>query len=181
MKDIISYLGTNHDIVSAVTAVAALVVSTISIILAICNMAVQRTHNRKSVLPIAHVGVGDYEERIFVSLRNNGVGPMLVDEVVVTRCGANNDVKSSVIDFMPDLPGEMCWKNFVANLSGSALPADKELELLVLEGDPIDPEFIEAKEQVRIALSQLRIEVKYRNVYGERMPPTVRNLEWFAR
>jgi hypothetical protein len=84
MQDFISFLTANHDLVAAITAVAALFVSSVSIILAIFNMTTQRTHNRKSLMPIAHVRLGDYENRLFVQLHNDGIGPMLIDHMVVS-------------------------------------------------------------------------------------------------
>src|SRR5580693_6166347 len=85
MQDLFSYLTANHDLVAAVSAVAALFVSTVSIILAVFNMTTQRTHNRKSLMPIAHVRLGDYENRLFVQLHNDGIGPMLIDSIVVSK------------------------------------------------------------------------------------------------
>ncbi len=59
---------------------AALFVATISIILTVVTIKMQRTRNRKSVLPIGHITVGDYENQIFVWLRNDGVGPMIIEK-----------------------------------------------------------------------------------------------------
>src|ERR1700683_2438440 len=98
MQDFISFLTANHDLVAAITAVAALLVSTVSIILAIFNMTTQRTHNRKSLMPIAHVRLGDYENRIFVRLHNDGVGPMLIDRIVVTRRGTRKPKQASLVE-----------------------------------------------------------------------------------
>lgn len=180
MRDIFDFLATNHDLVTAMTAVAALCVSAVSIVLAIFNMTTQRTHNRKSLMPIAHVRLGDYENRIFVRLHNDGVGPMLIDRVVVSKRGAKAKKQTSLMEFMPELPAGILWTTFVADLSGWALSADKDITLLLLEGDPADQRFVGARQGVRQALSALKIEVKYRDIYGSRMPPAVRDLEWFA-
>lgn len=181
MKDITALLAANHDLVTAITAVAALFVSAVSIILAIFNMTTQRTHNRKSVMPIAHVRVGDYENRIFVRLRNDGVGPMLIDTIAVAKRGAKNKKQATLMEFMPDLPAGIFWTTFVADLSGWALSANNDLPLLLLEGDAGDPKFVGARQSVRQALAELKIEIRYRDIYGRQMPPAVRDLEWFAR
>lgn len=180
MKDIFAFLRTNHDLVTAITAVAALFVSAVSIILAVFNMTTQRTHNRKSVMPIAHLRLGDYENRIFVRLHNDGVGPMLIDSIAVTKRSAKGKKQASLMEFMPELPPGILWSTFVADLSGWALSADNDITLLLLEGDPDDQKFVGARQNVRQALADLKIEIKYRDIYGRKMPPAGRDLQWFA-
>lgn len=180
MRELMAFLAANHDVVTAITAVAVLFVSAVSIILAIFNMTTQRTHNRKSLMPIAHVRLGDYENRIFVRLHNDGVGPMLIDRAVVTRIGTKKPRQASLMEFMPELPPGVFWTTFVTDLSGWALSADKDIVLVLLEGDPGDPAFVAARQMVREALSTLRIAIIYRDIYGTKMPPVTRDMEWFA-
>jgi hypothetical protein len=180
MKDIFDFLAAKHDLVAAITAVAALFVSAVSIVLAIFNMTTQRTHNRKSLMPIAHVRLGDYENRIFVRLHNDGIGPMVISRVIVSKPGSKAKKQASLIAFMPDLPAGILWTTSVADLAGWALAADKDITLLMLEGDPADPKFVSARQSIRQALSELKIEVKYHDIYGTRMPRAVRDLQWFA-
>ena len=180
MQDIFEFLAANHDLVTAITAVAALLVSAVSIILAVFNMTTQRTHNRKSLMPIAHIRLGDYENRIFVRLHNDGVGPMLIDSIAVTKRAAKGKREASLMEFMPELPTGILWSTFVADLAGWALAADKDITLLLLEGDPADRTFVEARQSVRGALADLKIEIKYRDIYGRKMPPARRDLNWFA-
>jgi hypothetical protein len=180
MQDFVSFLTANHDLVAAITAVAALLVSTISIILAIFNMTTQRTHNRKSLMPIAHVRLGDYENRIFVQLHNDGIGPMLIDHIVVCKSRGWSKKQASFVGLVPALPPGILWSTFVTELSGRALSAGKDIMILLLEGDPSDQKFLAARQSVRLALSDLRIVVRYRDIYGHKMSPARRNLDWFA-
>jgi hypothetical protein len=180
MDDLFALLTAKHDLVAAVSAVAALIVSTISILLALFNMTTQRTHNRKSLMPIAHVRLGDYESRIFVQLHNDGIGPMLIDTIVVSKSRGRSKKQTSFMGFVPALPPGILWTNFVTHLSGRALPAGKDITILLLEGDPSDQKFLAARQSVRQALSDLQIVVKYRDIYGRKMPPAKRKLDWFA-
>lgn len=141
----------------------------------------QRAHNRKSVLPIGHFSVGDYENQIFVHLRNDGVGPMIIEKLTVEKGGNSEQAKSAIIEFMPELPGGYLWSNFVEDISGRALSAEKNIVLISLEGDQEEKGFIAAKQIVRKALSDLAVKVEYKNIYGEEMPPVSRSLRWFAR
>jgi hypothetical protein len=181
LKQILDFLASNHDLVGAITGIFALFVSAYSIILSVRNMKAQRIHDRKSVMPIADIGVGDYESRLSVRLHNRGIGPMLIDRFLVSECGSIEEPKSSVIDCMPDLPSGILWRNFVKKIEGSALSPDKEMTLLLLEGDADHSQFVKARDTVRRALSNLRIEVTYRNIYDEQMPPAVKVLDWFGR
>lgn len=137
----LEYLEKHHDLVTAATALAALVVSLMSIVLTVWNMIAQRSHNRKSVLPIGQLTEGDYEDRIFVGVRNSGIGPMLIDKILVKKQGANAETRLAIIDFMPPLPDGILWSTFMTDMSGSAVPADKERTLISLEGDPRDEKF----------------------------------------
>jgi hypothetical protein len=179
MQDFFSFLTANHDLVAAVTAVAALLVSTVSIILAVFNMTTQRTHNRKSLMPIAHVRLGDYENRLFVQLHNDGIGPMLIDNIVVSKSRGWSKKQSSFTGLVPALPPGILWTTFVTDLSGRALSAGKDIVILLLEGDPSDQKFLAARQSVRQALADLRIAVRYRDIYGHKMPPARRDLDWF--
>jgi hypothetical protein len=180
MQDFISFLTANHDLVAAVTAVAALLVSTVSIILAIFNMTTQRTHNRKSLMPIAHVRLGDYENRLFVELHNDGIGPMLIDNIAVSKSRGWSKKQSSFAGLVPALPPGILWSTFVTDLSGRALSAGKDIVILLLEGDTSDQKFLAARQSVRQALADLRIVVRYRDIYGHKMPSAKRDLSWFA-
>jgi hypothetical protein len=180
MDDFFAYLTAKHDLVAAVTAVAALIVSTISIILAIFNMTTQRTHNRKSLMPIAHVRLGDYENRLFVELHNDGIGPMLIDSISVSKSRGWSKKQTSFLGLVPALPPGILWSTFVTDLSGRALSAGKDIVILLLEGDPSDQKFLAARQSVRQALADLQMTVKYRDIYGHKMPPAKRNLDWFA-
>jgi hypothetical protein len=179
MSEIVSFLSANDKLVTAWTAIAALFVSVVSIIIAIVNMTMQRAHNKKSVLPIGHISLGDYENQISVRVRNDGVGPMIIERVMVT--GEGERTASAVMDFMPELPSGYLWRSFVGDISGRAIPAEGNIILISLEGDQDDKGFIAARRMTREALSRLSIKVNYRNIYGETMPPASRSLSWFGR
>jgi hypothetical protein len=166
------------------TAIAALFVSFLSIILTSLSLWMQRIHNRKTVLPIGHITVGDYENDIFVRLCNDGVGPIIIEDVVAFRESDKSDKtisKNAIIDFMPDLPGDHAWTTFVRDIKGRALSPQQHITLIELEGVPSHEDFESAKRIVRRKLSTLRVVVTYRNIYNERMPLIVRRLDWFGR
>jgi hypothetical protein len=181
MHDMISFLSANDKLVTTWTAIAALFVSFLSIVIAIVNMTMQRAHNRKSVLPIGHLSVEDYENRISVRLRNDGVGPLIVEKAIVTAGGDGAQAGAAIIDFMPELPSGCLWSTFVGDISGRAITAEGGITLISLEGDQKEKGFVAAKRMTREALSALTVKVEYKNIYGETMPPAIRSLNWFGR
>jgi hypothetical protein len=181
VKQAFEFLVSNSAFVTAWTAIAALFVSLLSIILTCLSLWMQRTHNRKAVLPIGHIVVGDYEDDIFVRLRNDGVGPLILENVTVFRNGSRKNTKTALIDFMPELPGGYAWTTFVRGVNGRALSPDGQITLIELKGEPSYEDFDSSKVIVRRELSTLCIEISYRNIYGDKMPIISRRLDWFGR
>ena len=181
MKQIIELLNSNVTLATALTAIAALFVSFLSIVLTTVSLWMQRTHNRKSFLPIGYIAVGDYEDDILVRLRNDGNGPLIVESMTVFPTGNQDEHKSSIIAFMPDLPGDYAWTTFVSDIKGSAISPAGHITLIELKGDPGEKNFEAAKEIVRNHLALLSVTIAYRNVYNDRMPLISRRLNWFQR
>ncbi|WP_339035251.1 hypothetical protein WHZ78_26515 [Bradyrhizobium symbiodeficiens] len=175
MGDFIKWVDLNKDTVTGLTAILAIVASTVSIFIAILNMRWQRIHYRKTLMPIGSISIGDYEDKIFVRLRNDGAGPMIVDEIEVLRHGER--VGTALIDLMP---GGLTWTTFVKNISGRAFASGKEIDLIAISGDTEDPEFLETRRGVREALSGLSIRANYRSAYGDKQH-CQRSLDWFGR
>lgn len=181
MKATLEFLASNDKLVTAWTAIAALFVSFLSIVLTCVNLRMQRTHNRKSVCPIGQITVGDYENSIFVRLRNDGVGPLIIEKVAVFRDDREEDSEIAIIEFMPELPDGYQWETFLRDIRGRAISANEQLTLIALKGEPSDSAFVRAREIAREALATLTVKVFCKNIYDEQMPLTERKLNWFAR
>ena len=67
-----------------IIAFGALLTSISSIVLTIKALKVQKQHHLKSVKPIGYITVGDYEDDIYISIVNNGVGPLIIRELRVS-------------------------------------------------------------------------------------------------
>jgi len=170
---------------SAVLAFIACLISLISLYVAHASLKHQREHNRLSVRPLCYVTLGDYENQLFVKLRNNGTGPMIITSIKIK--GARDEDKP-LIEAMPALPSEVQWTNFVEDCSGRSVPAGGELVLLELSQEStlrISPlsssRFVLARDRVREALGKFEIRVCYTDIYGSKLPASVRSLNWFHR
>jgi hypothetical protein len=175
MDEFIQWVGQNKDTVTGLTAILAIIASTVSIFIAILNMKWQRIHYRKTLMPIGSISMGDYEDSIFVRLRNDGAGPMIVDNIAVFR--NDEQVGSALIDVMPP---SLLWTTFVKDISGRAFASGKEIDLVSISGNIEDPKFLEARRSVREALSTLSIRANYHSAYGDKQHCR-RSLDWFGR
>jgi hypothetical protein len=164
--------------ISALAAVAALLVSFLSIVLTSTALWLQRRHYFKSVTPIANILFGDYENLIRVTIRNNGVGPLLIKRFTVSN---GQSVKDDLISWMPELPEGIYWTNFTANIDGRCITPNQALTILQLDGDISNIDFVAFRDDIRQVLSLLTATLEYRDIYRRKMPTDKRSLEWFAR
>lgn len=90
-------------------------------------------------------------------------------------------VKDDLISWMPSLPAGMYWSTFYDNLDGMCIPSGEEAVILRFEGDLNNKQFTATRDDIRRALSKLRVTVQYRDIYNRKMPPKERDLSWFGR
>jgi hypothetical protein len=84
--------------INAFAALCALLVSFLSILLTFIALWLQRRHNFKSVAPIASILVGDFENKLQVTLKNTGIGPLVIEKFRVS--GQQGDM-DDIISWMP--------------------------------------------------------------------------------
>ena len=160
-------------------AICALVVSVFSVGLTVWTSFLQRKHMRLSVRPIVSIPVADFEDRVGVFLQNKGLGPMRVVSLSVSDAvgKAYPDIKSH----MPRLNAGVLWSNFHDSVDESTLEAGKRFELLLLQGDMNNKAYRTSRDRIRKKLSELKIEVEYEDLYGQRMEPHTDVLSFFGR
>jgi hypothetical protein len=154
------------------------VVSFLSVWLTFKTLRLQREHNFKSLTPIGSILTADYENELAVTIRNTGVGPLIVEHLTVS--GGEQEV-DNLLALMPPLPRGTYWTTFSPNIEGRCVPPDQDLTLLKLNGDPGNKAFAQFRDQVRLALSQLTVTLGYKDIYDRSLPPKSKQLEWFAR
>ncbi|GAA6141979.1 hypothetical protein NBRC116584_17970 [Hydrogenophaga sp. 5NK40-0174] len=185
MTELIALLKTDANAVnafgalaSAIAAFLALVVSGISVWIALRAMSAQQKHNELSVRPLAEVTVADYENSLRVKVRNNGTGPMIITAVQVSD---GTDLKACVVEWMPPLPAGRPWNTFSHELKDRTLQPGSEIVLLELTEYDGERNYAACREAVRAALAPLTISVSYTDVYNKAMPVRVKQLSWFGR
>jgi len=156
----------------------ALFVSFLSILLTISSLYLTRRHNYKSVTPIASIPVSDYENRIAVKVKNNGVGPLIITAFRASRGPTTED---DLVSLMPQLPSGMLWDTFFDDLDGVCIRPGDQLGVLELSGDSDDKRFVAARDACRKALAETTVVLSYKDIYGRHMPVVTKSLGWFGR
>ena len=139
----------------------------VSIIIAYKTLDNQKKHNMKSVRPIVDILIGDYEEDIHVKLRNQGVGPAIINEIVCEYFG-NIAVESTTWTSLIDLLGEPAFPSskvteygtFVENINGRTIAPGGEIVLVSLMDGNLDE-----NHAIRSILKDTRIRVNYQDIY----------------
>lgn len=185
MEQFLNVLVANPDRTNAIAAVAnvivasaALLVATVSIIVSLRTLRTQKRHNELSVKPLPFIAIADYEDRLWVKLVNNGSGPLIVRS---TEVSGPDKITKGVIDQMPPMPRGLAWKSFTSGMENRSLPSTQELFFVDLAGDPSSETYRTYRDQVRTLLSQLRVTVRYTDIYGQKFEPATRTLNWFGR
>ena len=172
--DVTFYVFTTMMEAEVLLNILALIVSFLTACVIAYTAYIQREHNRLSVRPIASISLANYENRVGVYLKNNGLGPLKVEDFTVI----SNDGKKteSIIKQMPE---GILWTTFSGNIQGYTLDRGKSFDLLELSGDENDPGFICDRNKVRKKLSTLKLTVRYSDLYGQEQEPVTRSLTWF--
>ncbi len=183
--DLFDLLVSKPQVASAVAAIGsvavaamAFIVSFISLIASLAALWLQRKHNRLSVTPLASVLLGDFEDKVFVSLTNNGTGPMIIKS---TRIINAPDPSRPLIEAMPKLQPGVYWTRLTKDVAGRSIRPGGVIVLLLLSSKSRDSKFVLSRDQVRQALGRLEVHVEYTDIYGSTLPIYTRSLEFFHR
>ena len=165
----------------ASAALASLVVAVLAFLSSRETSKAQRKHNELSVRPLADIPFGNFDDNLFVSLVNNGTGPMVIKSITVI--GAPNP-SEPLIKAMPDLPPD----DFVTLTWFGSDPTDRSiragglgLRLLQLryngKKEFID-RFASSRDKIRDALGPLTLRIEYTDIYKNKFDHE-RSLRYF--
>lgn len=157
-----------------IIALCALCVSIVSIVFTVIQLKIQRTHNKKTVKPIGRIKMGDYQNNIFVKIENNGVGPLIVRQVLIKN--KTLQTTKSFIDILPaDLTKRITWTNFTGSYESRTIIPGQSLELIVWTINDsykkIDSEtereakIDQDRSELRKALKDVSVSLSYTDIY----------------
>ena len=162
----------------AVIALAALVVSAYAIHSGREALRLQREHNIISMRPDLTIIISDYNDKIRIQIKNNGLGPGRITEQRFFKNGALQDV-DKFVDLMPVLSGPVYWTHFCSNVKDVLLAPGSMRNLIEFSGNAAleNPDIVL---EIRRALAPLHIEIDYEDYYNQ--PYSVeKSLDWYAR
>jgi hypothetical protein len=161
-------------------------VAVLAFLLALLTAWTQRKHNQLSVTPLLNIAFGNYETNLFVSLVNNGTGPLVLRSI--RYIGAANP-SEPLIKALPDLPPDdlVTLRYFGSNSSGatglSIRANGGEIVLLQLRytGEKeFKNRFDIPRDTIRAALRPFTLSVEYADIYGKKFERR-RSLDYFSR
>jgi hypothetical protein len=159
-----------------IIAILALVTSVVSTIVSYYTFKLQRTHDIKSVIPILHVGQWDYENKLFVTLKNVGAGIAIVKKMTIYN--KKGESRTCIYDWLPKkLHGDMNYNEYWTPYADFVVQPSEVIKLIEISIDTSQQKQIEEREKLRRMLGQLTVEVVYQDIYENEMP--VKKLELF--
>ena len=146
-----------------------------AVVLAFVSITIQKTHNKKSVVPLGEVVPTDYPDHIAVKIWNNGTGPLVCQKLRISH--KNGGQKDHLIDWMPK---GIMWNTFIRK-PGFAIIPGHSVTLIELSTDHLetDTEFVKNRDRAREVLKELTVHLEYKDIYNKQMPEINRRLDWF--
>ena len=171
---------------NTIIAFLALIVSIVSIVFTAIQVNIQKTHYKNLVKPISKIGLGDYENHIFLKISNNGLGPLIVKKITVKNKYLTTE--SSFIDILPkEFAKSTHWENYTTKYEGRVLRQGQYLELIswkqsIAEEYHSPKKVKEQRDALRSCLKDVSIDIKYTDIYGKEEFSEYLSLnEWFSR
>ncbi|MBN9297790.1 MAG: hypothetical protein J0I41_12290 [Filimonas sp.] len=159
----------------------ALTFSLLSVIVAYYNCAIQRKHNIKSVKPILHIGQWDYENRLFVTIKNCGTGLAVVNRLYVKHI-ETQELRNHLYAWLPEkLPANMNYEKYWTPFQAFVVQPGEIIDLVKIPIDDKEPNQVIEREKLRSALCKLEVFLEYEDIYENKMPVKNMVLSHFGR
>jgi hypothetical protein len=173
-------LSSHYNYINAqtVTTVCAFVVSCFAIVYQRRSLKLQKKYNEMSIVPIGDIKVGDYEEDIYVSIVNNGIGPLLLQDVFVND---GKKTEKSIIILLPPAFKDTEWADFIGEVTLWALRPGDQVFLLRKKFTSNSSASTEERDRLRKFLMSLTVRITYTDIYQKKSYTSERKLEWFGR
>ncbi|WP_240699464.1 hypothetical protein [Spirosoma sordidisoli] len=132
----------------------------------------QRTHNEKSVKPLGQIDLEDRQGYIYVRVTNNGLGPMIIDQLFFVKEGKTYTAIEDCLDLYPR--------------SYTRISVNKSVRKVILPNSHLIifetrlEKSGEDAHRVRQQLSSIGLQVAFRDIYDNKST-IKRELQWFSR
>jgi hypothetical protein len=152
----------------------SIIISLLALLATFYQLYLQRVHNEKSLKPLGQIDLLDHKDRVVVEVRNNGLGPLIVEKLKFKKAGTVHDSIEDCISLAPAsymrLSKSVSWPRVV----------QPNACLIVFETVFEDNDDSSYRDHVKSELSPITIEAICRDIYGHK---TILNRDFkgFAR
>ncbi|WP_421825907.1 hypothetical protein [Larkinella sp.] len=154
------------------TGYIAVLVSWLALLATLYQLRLQRTHNEKSLQPLGQIDLEDRQGHLFIHVTNNGMGPMIIEKLLFWKDGKMHTTIEACLDLAPQ--------------SYTAIGVNESVRKVILPNGRLvifETRFENGEEdphRVRQQLSPIRLQVAFRDIYGNKTT-IERDFQWFAR
>lgn len=129
--------------------------------------------------PLLHIDYRDSEDNLFITMKNKGNGPLLIETFSVFN-KENKDI-TGIYFCLPEITNK--YDDYTGNQDGTVIAAGEEVVLLhfLFDKNKNGDKYLEELFQIRQSLKDLIIKVRYTDVFDNEMPLYQRKLTWFGR
>ncbi|PKK36763.1 hypothetical protein BWI96_10345 [Siphonobacter sp. SORGH_AS_0500] len=147
-----------------------IVISLLALFATFYQLYLQRSHNEKSVRPFGQIDLEDRKGHMAVWISNNGLGPMILDEL---RFYKNGKTYEAIKDCL-----ELDARSYTSISVGDSVQKIilPNAQLIVFETRVYEDKINEVREQ----LALITVEARFRDIYDNRSSIN-RDLKWFLR
>lgn len=151
----------------------SIIISVVALLATFYQAYLQRRHNEKSVKPLAQIDLPDHKKQIAVYVRNNGLGPLIIDRLIFAKDGNIQPRIKDCLDLDPKSYMHVSVSDLVKRI---VLP---NAHLIVFEKHVESLTQAEV-DHIREQLTPITLKVEGRDIYDNKIT-IERDLDWFSR
>ncbi|RRA99223.1 hypothetical protein EHT25_26780 [Larkinella rosea] len=152
----------------------SIIISVLAFLVTVGQWHLQRVHNEKSVKPLGQVYFWDRDKTIAVRVVNNGLGPLIIDQLTFNKSGISYLRIEDCVDLDPT-----SYRRISANDSVQRVILPNS-HLTIFETIFEDSDCDAYMDRVRLELSAISLNVNCRDIYDNKIG-LERSFQWFSR
>jgi len=160
MDTVFYNINSGNQTLSIIAICVSVISVIISVVVSIVSIKRQENYNRNNVKPFCSIYEANYDNFIFVGIKNDGLGPLELKKIIFDRDDKRSS--NSLFNLLPDnIKHTTYHRIYVGELKKRALSVGEKLPLL-----SITPEDNNIKQQFIDVLKTITVTVIYRDTYN---------------
>ncbi len=130
--------------------------------------------------PLPYIKASDYENNIQLNLYNKGLGPLIITNYKIINIKTKKEYKG-IFQAFEGIEGTV--NNYTGNFDNLVLASGENLNLFEYSTqEAINAEFILMRDNITKRLSELKFEIRYKDIYENKIEPFYsKELSWYSR